>query len=202
MTKLDKRPVYKNKKIEKAFKNAEYYFVKYVTDCPICLNYFENPQVLPCGHCYCRLCISVCVEYTNNCPMCAEFFWIYKPAQFFFTQEIEDHVLFRKCCTADVSNSESINFYEQPFSLEYFEESLLGEVELVSTSKKSDNSVFYQSNDGQLYFLDPKITYKMATKPLYLYSKIKEKYECYTNYEKYPELAHIPPGTKIVILKV
>jgi len=196
MMKLDKRPVYKNKSIERGFKNAEYYFVKYTMDCPICLDFFVNPQVLPCGHCYCQCCIQACSEYAKTCPMCAEFFWIFKPVQFFFAQDISDCVLLRRCHGIEVSNTHSVNFHTYPFSMEYFEEAA-AEIETV---RRSTDSVFYQSNDGQLYFMDPKASKQMKSHPLYIYGRIKDSYECLINYEKFPELAHIPAGVYIVIL--
>lgn len=207
--KLDKRAVYKNKSTERGFKNAEYYFVKYIMDCPICLDFFVDPQVLPCGHCYCQGCIKRCSEYTKVCPMCAEFFWIFKPVQFFFAQDIKDSVLLRRCHSIDIYNSHSHNFHTYPFSLEYFEDVTVTNSEGVQTvvrrpenvsGRKLTNFIFYQSNDGQLYFLDPKISNKMKSQPLYIYGRIRERYECSINYERFPELSHIPPGVFIVVL--
>ncbi|XP_062247138.1 E3 ubiquitin/ISG15 ligase TRIM25-like [Platichthys flesus] len=44
--------------------------------CPICLQFYSNPVVLPCGHNYCRACISKSVDVTDKCgetlPRCPE----------------------------------------------------------------------------------------------------------------------------------
>lgn len=204
---LDIRPVYKTKHIERAFKNTLYFFVKYTTDCPICLSFFNDPQVLPCGHCYCHTCILRSVKYSKICPMCADFFWIYKPAKFFFVEEIRDQVLLRRCCNASITNSQARDFFDQPHSLEYFQEipesSTSGRIELVSHDRKHQrNHEFYQSDDGQLYFLDPKVVRSFKSKPEYIFCNIKTRHECFVNYCKYPELSHVPSGIKVVILLI
>lgn len=205
MARLDIRPVYKTKDIERAFKNTLYFFVRYTNDCPICLSFFVDPQVLPCGHCYCHGCILQSTKYSKACPMCAAFFWIYKPAKFFFVEEIKDQILLRKCCNASITNSQAKNFFDQPHSLEYFQEvseGSSGRVELMLPGKRIQNHEFYQSNDGQLYFLDPKVVRSFKTMPEYIFCTIKARHECFVNYDKYPELCHIPSGTKIVILRI
>lgn len=249
MTNLDKRPVYKDKNIEKAFKNALFYYVKYTGDCPICLDFFENPQVLPCGHCYCHSCIVRCIEHSSVCPICSKYFWIFKPVHFFFTQDIGESILFRKCISTDISSSNSDRFYDYPYSLEYFEETdeavtfnnnkgdtsfnnnkgtasfnnkdtvfinnktvtfnnketkvtFNNKTAVFNNNKETIVNEFYQSNDGQLYFLEPETVRKMETRPEYIYAKIRNKTDCFIDWKRYPELSHIPMGTKIVILKI
>lgn len=47
-------------------------------ECPICMNLYENPHVLPCQHTFCKSClVSLKNENTNNnncidCPICRE----------------------------------------------------------------------------------------------------------------------------------
>lgn len=206
MSFIDKRPVFKNKNIEKAFKNAEFFFTSYNSDCPICLEFFENPQILPCGHCFCHLCVTMALEFTKNCPLCAEFFWIFKPVKFYFTEAIEEFILLRKVQSYDVGNSKAINFYTFPFALEYFEEDILinnKQSENICINKQhTRHNDFYQSNDGQLYFLDPEITKAMASKPEFIYSKITSRYDCIIDYKEFPNLSHIPSGTRIVIITI
>lgn len=38
--------------------------------CIICLNIFNNPCSLPCGHCFCQTCIMEQIRYKAKCPMC------------------------------------------------------------------------------------------------------------------------------------
>ncbi|XP_070556893.1 E3 ubiquitin-protein ligase TRIM56-like [Ptychodera flava] len=40
--------------------------------CPICLEQYQNPKVLPCHHSFCRLCLEKLVSKTGtlNCPTC------------------------------------------------------------------------------------------------------------------------------------
>uniref|UniRef100_A0A8C7Z6E9 RING-type domain-containing protein n=1 Tax=Oryzias sinensis TaxID=183150 RepID=A0A8C7Z6E9_9TELE len=49
--------------------------------CPICLQLYQDPVVLPCGHNYCRDCISkssdtvdVSSKVLPRCPECREVF--------------------------------------------------------------------------------------------------------------------------------
>lgn len=203
---LDIRPVYKTKYIERAFKNTLYFFVKYTNDCPICLSFFDDPQVLPCGHCYCHGCILRSMKYNKTCPMCADFVWIYKPAKFFFVDEIKDQVLLRRRSNASITNSQAQDFFDQPHSLEYFQdisEGCTGQIEFMPHDRRHHkNHEFYQSDDGQLYFLDPKVVRGFKSMPEYIFCSIKARHECFVNYDKYPELCHVPSGTKIVILLI
>ena len=38
--------------------------------CPICLEIFETPTSVQCGHTFCRGCISTAVETKAKCPTC------------------------------------------------------------------------------------------------------------------------------------
>ncbi|CAM5171392.1 unnamed protein product [Eretmochelys imbricata] len=43
--------------------------------CPICLEYFQDPVIIDCGHNFCRGCISRCWEGSDSevsCPQCRE----------------------------------------------------------------------------------------------------------------------------------
>ncbi|XP_061456295.1 zinc finger protein RFP-like [Rhineura floridana] len=44
--------------------------------CPICLEYFRDPVIIPeCGHSFCRACLSQCWEKSGaeaSCPQCRE----------------------------------------------------------------------------------------------------------------------------------
>uniref|UniRef100_A0A8C0FWG2 Uncharacterized protein n=1 Tax=Chelonoidis abingdonii TaxID=106734 RepID=A0A8C0FWG2_CHEAB len=45
--------------------------------CPICLEYFNDPVTLDCGHNFCRACITQCWEGSDTdvfCPCCMEIF--------------------------------------------------------------------------------------------------------------------------------
>ncbi|XP_062903883.1 uncharacterized protein LOC134346443 [Mobula hypostoma] len=44
--------------------------------CPVCLDFFNNPVTLECGHNFCRSCITECWETDNrnSCPECREEF--------------------------------------------------------------------------------------------------------------------------------
>lgn len=198
MTNLDKRPVYQDTKVERSFKNALYFFVKYTNDCAICLDFFESPQILPCGHCFCRLCITTQMNYSKNCALCGEFFWIFKPVQLFFAEEIKDYILLKRFETLQTRSALSERFYENPGYLEYFEK-VPGNLPV---EKNAKNSTFYQSSDGQLVFLAPKALKHMKSYPEFIFGKIRHKMGCMINYDYYPELSHIPSGTYILIVEI
>jgi len=202
---LDIRGVYKNRNTQRVFQKASYFLVKYTNDCPICLFFMDDPKVLPCGHCYCNLCISRSIDYTNNCPMCGDFFWIFKPVKFFFVDEVAEEILFKKCNEETVSNIHVDDFFSKPYSLCYFEETGMPceEIEYVPAERrKAKKQDFYQVSDGQLYFLDPAIVRGYKSKPEYIFCRVKHRFQCFVDYKKYPELSHIPSGVKIVIVVV
>jgi hypothetical protein len=39
-------------------------------ECPICLEIFNMPIVLACGHTFCRSCIEQQKQNSNKCPSC------------------------------------------------------------------------------------------------------------------------------------
>ncbi|KAL0240934.1 hypothetical protein GEMRC1_006170 [Eukaryota sp. GEM-RC1] len=39
-------------------------------DCTICDSIFEDACTLPCGHCFCRSCITQWLKQNRNCPIC------------------------------------------------------------------------------------------------------------------------------------
>ena len=40
--------------------------------CPVCLDYFVQTRTLACGHSFCSLCLSNCLEHKRQCPVCRE----------------------------------------------------------------------------------------------------------------------------------
>ncbi|KAM9451471.1 E3 ubiquitin-protein ligase TRIM39-like [Clarias gariepinus] len=42
--------------------------------CSICLDVFTDPVTTPCGHNFCKSCLTLCWEKTYNCPICKEKF--------------------------------------------------------------------------------------------------------------------------------
>lgn len=250
---MDKRPVFRDTTTEKAFKNVEFFYsllssgssynndfsllkcssIDNSFDCSICLDFFEIPQILPCGHCFCLSCISRASEFTRRCPLCSEFFWIYKPVRICLTEKIENTILLKRLELSDVCARREIDFYDFPYSLEYYlnsSDSISIELENISLKNEVGNSsesnrynaitrsnlnkicsvgtcnskrqIFYQSHDGQLFFLDPKVVDSLKSKPLFIYSNIKTKRECSIDHREFPSLSHIPSGTRIVIVVI
>ncbi|CAB3401369.1 unnamed protein product [Caenorhabditis bovis] len=42
--------------------------------CSICLDILIEPQIIQCGHTFCRICIEECRNISDNCPYCHTFF--------------------------------------------------------------------------------------------------------------------------------
>lgn len=40
--------------------------------CSVCLDRFEDPYITPCGHTYCRICISNVIGMCNGCGPCPQ----------------------------------------------------------------------------------------------------------------------------------
>ena len=39
-------------------------------ECSVCLDIFELPIVLVCGHTFCKKCVELQKQYSNKCPTC------------------------------------------------------------------------------------------------------------------------------------
>lgn len=53
--------------LEKINQNID---IKEDTNCIICFDDVNVPVLTPCGHIYCKECITTCLKYKNECPMC------------------------------------------------------------------------------------------------------------------------------------
>jgi len=58
---------------------AEASFSQEQFSCPVCLNLLNDPVAIPCGHSYCKICITCCWDQEDekgvySCPQCRETF--------------------------------------------------------------------------------------------------------------------------------
>lgn len=123
----DMRAVYADNKVTKNFDNALYFFSRYVGSCSICISVHKDPQILPCGHAFCKECIRSLEDFSRNCPLCGECFWASKPVTFVFFEDFTKFVLFRKLETRNVLNVEAKQFYEMPYCCHYYELDIFSE---------------------------------------------------------------------------
>lgn len=229
---IDNRPVYREGEIDKSFDNSLYFYSKFTNNCPICLSYHEQPCIIPCGHSFCTACLTRLIEFSNTCPVCCSFFWASKPVKFFFLEEISTGITFRRLTTQDVSSIVGIEFFEYPYCCYYYDRidissnqlldppsntlsslphenidftSLPNNISFPFLLKKTNpqcNFVFYQSADGQLYFLNPKTYRNYKYFPKYIFGQIKNVYAYKGGECKYPELQHIPHHYHIYIVTI
>ena len=68
--------------------------------------------------------------------------------------------------------------------------------------KGPQSFTFYQSADGQLYFLHPRTYKNYKTFPEFIFGRIKDVYTCYGKEHKHPELQHIPHNYTINIVTI
>lgn len=64
------------------------------------------------------------------------------------------------------------------------------------------NYTFYQSADGQLYFLNPKTYKKYKALPEFIFGKIKHIHHCQADEARHPEFSHVPSNFQIHIVTI
>lgn len=209
----DIRPVYKHRNIVPTFDNALYFYAKFTANCPICISYHENPCVIPCGHTFCRECLDNLGKYTRNCPVCNAFYWSFRPVQFYIAQQLTDTLMFVRLNTSVILKDKVCTFFEDPYRYSYFEaaaETSSGiSLEYNSKAASGQNKsgitpghTFYQSIDGQLYFLNPTCTKHLKVLPQHIYGRVRSKCTCKSFECPYIELRHIPASFEISIITI
>ncbi|KAI5170913.1 hypothetical protein PAEPH01_1549 [Pancytospora epiphaga] len=212
---MDVRPVYKDKYVSQSFDNTLYFYARFNGNCPICLSYHNTPCVIPCGHTFCSTCLDTLSEFSRNCPVCTSFYWASRPVRFFFLEQISETVLFVRLRRSILLSDSTTGFFDCPYHFSYYESlepseySSKPDVSLVSPYKYTTNSdkqaadhTFYQSVDGQLYFIDPKTIILWRNLPKYVYGTIKSISSYKSSECKYKELAHIPSEYQIHIVVI
>jgi|AntAceMinimDraft_5_1070358.scaffolds.fasta_scaffold521054_1 hypothetical protein len=38
--------------------------------CPVCMEHYTDPRMLPCTHSLCRACVAGCLNNKEECPVC------------------------------------------------------------------------------------------------------------------------------------
>ncbi|KAL6121985.1 hypothetical protein NUSPORA_01007 [Nucleospora cyclopteri] len=191
---VDMRPVYEDLSKKPFFDEAAYFYVNFQSDCAICLEYQKDPYIIPCGHVFCNGCLETAKnnDFGNKCCICLQKYTKNpKPVKFFFVTEIKTHILFKKVTTNAVLQSKS--FFNTPFATSFV---------LKGNRIPNENYSFYQSADGQLYFLHPLQFKALESKPEYFYVKIKQLQETSGNENKFNEFKHVEKLQKFYIVTV
>lgn len=210
---IDNRPVYKSRDVPETFDNTLYYYSRFNGNCPICISYHESPCIIPCGHTFCADCLERLSAFTRSCPVCAAFYWASRPVRFFLAREISGEVLFVRLDSNDVAKNSTRGFFEYPYGCHYYESEGTQEapgrpaaVTLLSpgpcAKEPAASTTFYQSVDGQLYFLHPKITRQRRLLPEFIYGTVKTIRSCKSSECSHPELRHVPPHFQIHIVVI
>ena len=150
---------------------------------------------------------------TGNCPVCAAFYWASRPVRFFLAREISDEALFVRLNSTEVAKNSTRDFFEYPYGYHYYETDIgqdgpdnAAVVTLLYPGPCAKEPVFsttfYQSVDGQLYFLHPKITRQRKLLPEFIYGTVKTIHSCKNSEYKHPGLRHVPPYLQIYIVVI
>lgn len=268
---IDNRPVYRDRETQKSFDNSLYFYSKFISNCPICLFYQEDPCIIPCGHSFCKNCLLRLTEFSSRCPVCDAFFWASRPVRFFFFEQITASITFRRLESAELDGTDERGFFEYPYCYCYYDSgggtaegapgAISGEpskaggadvppakgpedalqrlaispgagaqdrpqavprialcsVQGIACSKSPrpaasgthglagktpPSFVFYQSADGQLYFLHPRTYKNYKTFPEFIFGRIKEVHSCHGGEHRHPELQHVPHNYTINIVTI
>ncbi|TBU02140.1 hypothetical protein CWI38_0135p0030 [Hamiltosporidium tvaerminnensis] len=205
--------VYKHKPNKNSkIKEIAYFMVPYKTDCYICLDFPDDPKILECRHILCEVCMEDCYMFYGFCPICKRTIskcfsvrWL-----FFTDYNIGDKIKLVKIDSSSLFDVPHIDVYsKKPFYDSYYENitqedsksKICKNISSVVSSKNIDikkvnkndykKIPFYQSEDGQLIFLNPKSLKNLIFKhkifkdlPEYIILKIYyiESYLDSTNY--------------------
>ena len=206
----DNRPVFKSGEMNRTFENCVFFYCKFSMDCPVCLSQHESPRIIPCGHVFCQHCLDGLNAFTAHCPICNAHFRASKPAKFFFCEEITKHILFKRLSPGEVNYEPHSGFFENPYRFYYYEPS--GDTGASETQsvlfEESSNTCdlsshfFYQSVDGQSYFLNPRVYKNYKSFPEYIYGRIKQMSFCKLSETELCELKHIPQNNYVHIVNI
>ncbi|KAF9758296.1 LON peptidase N-terminal domain and RING finger protein 3 [Nosema granulosis] len=197
-------------------KNISHIICKYTGDCPICLQYFYQPVISFCEHVYCKECIYESLEFSVECPICKkEISQLFK-VDLHIKEEISEYICLKLLCDADMNIKNVSEYINYPYQKIYYSQDIQKKCKTVKkrfssnlyVPNKDRKNYFYQSADGQPYFLDNQILSSIIRRegikglPRYVYGKIEEIKEVVFAKERFKTLSHLDSGSIIYIIKI
>ncbi|EOB13572.1 RING finger protein [Nosema bombycis CQ1] len=203
--------VLKKKEIGVLPDNIHHLKIKYSGDCPICLQFHTNPVTSYCEHVYCRDCIYESLDFTLECPICKKEISRLFDVHLNLKEDVGEFLCFKLLSDLEMTLRPESEYLKYPYQKIYFleEESNKPQKKSFKSSLyeiKSTPTYFYQSVDGQPYFLDNEILSRIIRRegiknlPRLLYGKIESVKESLVGKKK--NLKHLHEETVIYIVKI
>lgn len=209
--------VLKNKYEDILPDNISYLIANYTGDCPICLQYFCKPVTSYCEHIYCEECIYESLEFSKECPVCRKEISRLFNVDLHIRETNLEYICFKLLSNIDMMIKNVSEYSKYPYEKIYY----CQDVHKVSKDEKKSfcstlfvpkkaetKKYFYQSVDGQPYYLDNNLISSIIRKegiknlPKYIFGKVLEIKEVVFKKDKSKSLGHLRDGSIIYITKI
>ncbi|KAM0678475.1 hypothetical protein BDAP_000874 [Binucleata daphniae] len=123
------------------YAQSPYFLVAFSHNCTICLCEHTNPQILICGHIFCKECIEYCKNKYKRCVSCSMFITKSYNVKFIYYKEITCYstIMMKKCDSSALMIDDIKNKDANPFCIPYYDSSLTVQNDK-ETSKNEKNS--------------------------------------------------------------
>lgn len=105
------------------YAQSPYFLVPFSHNCTICLGLHVDPQILICGHVFCKSCIDYCQKSYKRCVCCGMYIAKRYDVKFVFYKEIVryDTIIMRRGDASKFEVGDVNTREENPFCIAYFD---------------------------------------------------------------------------------